>query len=49
MVVVVLGGLVLTRWGVVGHLGDTVGTIVLGGFTVVIVVVEVVVPVVLVS
>lgn len=47
--VVVLGGLVLTRWAVVGHLEDTVGAIVLRGFAVVVVVVEVVVPGVLVN
>lgn len=50
VVVVVLGGLVLTRCGVVGHLGDTVGARVLRGFTVVVVVVVgVVVPGVLLS
>lgn len=49
VVVVVLGGLILTRWGVVSHLGDTVGTIVLGGFAVVVVAAKVVVPLVLVN
>lgn len=49
VVVVVLGGLILTRWGVVGHLGDTVGAICLGGFAVVMVVAKVLVSAVLVN
>lgn len=40
--VVVLGGLILTRWLEVGHLGTVVGSIVLRGFSVVVVVAEVV-------
>lgn len=42
VVVVVLSGLVLIRWLEVGHLGATVGAIVLVGFRVVMVVVDVV-------